>query len=57
MKKIFLIIFLFTGCSKNLTENTSNLSDMNFLEDLSFEEFKMKLEKYSNNAPFPNIDN
>ena len=34
----------------------SNLN-MNFSEDLTLEQFKIKLEDYANNNPYPNIDN
>ena len=57
MKKFFLIFFLFSGCVDNHTEDTNNYSNINFSEDLSLEEFKIKLEEYSKNSPYPNIDN
>tara|TARA_A100001015_G_scaffold298501_1_gene381335 strand:+ start:1441 stop:1614 length:174 start_codon:yes stop_codon:yes gene_type:complete len=57
MKKFFLIFFLFSGCVYNHTEDTNNYSNINFSEDLSLEEFKIKLEEYSKNSPYPNIDN
>jgi hypothetical protein len=56
MKIIFLIFFLLSGCAYNQTENNNNLSNINFL-DLSFEEFKVRLEEYSINSPYPDIDN
>ena len=61
MKKIILIIFLFSACSYNNDEKVNNISNnnlpfINFSNDLSFEEFKIKLEEYANNSPYPNID-
>ena len=57
MKRIILIIFLFTGCSYNETENITNLSPINFSNDLSLEEFKIKLDIYTSNSVYPNINN
>ena len=55
--KRFLIIFLFLiGCSTNQNKVNNNLVDFNYDEDLSFEEFKIKLEVYAINNPYPNID-
>ena len=55
--KIFffiIIVFLFSCSSKNekkiLTEN------FDFSKELSFNEFKYKLEEYAKTAPYPNID-
>ena len=61
MKKIILIIFLFSACSYNNVDKVKNISNNNlpiisFSNDLSFEEFKVKLEEYANNSPFPNLD-
>ena len=55
--KRFLIIFLFLiGCSTSQNKVNNNLVDFNYDEDLSFEEFKIKLEVYAINNPYPNID-
>jgi hypothetical protein len=35
----------------------NNFSDINFFDDMTFEEFKNKLEEYAENSPYPNIDN
>ena len=52
MKKfLFLAMFLLTTCS---VENHKVIPK--FSDDISFEEFKEKLKEYSNNSPFPNID-
>ena len=55
MKKFFIIIILFTGCSysDNKVENKS--LDIDFY-DLSFQEFQNKLNEYAQNNPYPNID-
>ena len=57
MKKIILIFFLMTGCAYEKSGKINNFSNLNFSKELSFEEFKINLEKYSNNSPYPNIDN
>ena len=57
MKKIILTFFLLSGCSYNQTEVKDNFANVNFSNDLSFEEFKIKLENYAKNSPYPNIDN
>ena len=53
MKKYLLIIsIILTSCA----QNTEQL-DLNINENLSFEEFKTKLEVYAKNNPYPDIDN
>ncbi len=56
MKRIILIFFLLSGCAYNQTENNNNSSNVSFSDELSFEEFKIKLEEYANYSPYPNID-
>ena len=52
MKKLlFLIAFMLSACSAdNHKVNTK------FYDNMSFKEFKIKLEEYAKNNPFPNID-
>ena len=56
MKNVFfiLILLVITACSSNNIQNQNNL---NFSDDMSLEEFKINLKVYSNNNPYPNIDN
>ena len=61
MKKIIFFILFFSACSYNNEEKLNNSSNnnlqfINFSNDLSFDEFKIKLEEYANNSPYPNID-
>ena len=56
MKKFILIFFLFSGCVYSQNENINAVPDINFSDDLTLEEFKLKLEEYANNSPYPNID-
>ena len=57
MKKLLIIIFLTASCSMNNDKLENNFSDINFSDDMTFEEFKNKLEEYAENSPYPNIDN
>ncbi len=56
MKKFILIFLLLSGCVYNQNTNINAVSDINFSDDLTLEEFKLKLEEYANNSPYPNID-
>ncbi len=57
MKKYLIILIIISGCASN--KDTSNIifSDINFSDNLSFEEFKIRLEDYALNNPYPKIDN
>ena len=50
-KLLFLIIILSYSCSSPVTRN-----DVKFSYDITFEEYKVQLEEYSRNNPYPNID-
>ena len=56
MKKLLIIFFLTASCSMNNDKLENNFSDINFSDDMTFEEFKNKLEEYAENSPYPNID-
>ena len=56
MKKYLIILFIITGCVSNKDTSNSKVSDIKFSDNLSFEEFKIKLEEYALNNPYPNID-
>ena len=47
---LFLILFLFFGCSNQLETN------LNILNNMSLDEFEQKVIDYSQNNPYPNID-
>ena len=57
LRIIILIFFLLTGCSYDQTKKVNNVSQIEFSDDLTIEEFKIKLDKYTNNSSYPNIDN
>ena len=56
MKRLLIVFFLITGCITNDNDFRKNASDIQFSDDMSFEEFKIKLEVYAINNPYPNID-
>jgi hypothetical protein len=52
MIKLFLLCLIFlVSCTTNNTRNNFNFSDQ-----MSFEEFRIKLDEYAINNPYPNID-
>ena len=57
MKKLLLIFLFIAGCVTNQNEFNNNISEINYDEDLTLEEFKIKLDVYANNSPYPNIEN
>tara|TARA_B100001093_G_C26588226_1_gene910321 strand:- start:43 stop:204 length:162 start_codon:yes stop_codon:yes gene_type:complete len=53
MKKFLLItFFIMTSCSKDYVKK-----DITFSKNMSFDEFKLKLEEYAEIDSYPNIDN
>ena len=57
MKKYFFILLLLVNCTSNQYENAKDFSKIKFSKDLSFNEFKNRLEEYANNSPYPDINN
>ena len=51
MKKIIFLIFLTACTSKNVNNNI-----LDFNMDLTFDEFKVLLEKYNKKKGYPDID-
>ena len=45
------------SCSSKNEITQNNFQNLSFSNDLTFEEFKEKLEEYAKNQTFPNIDN
>ena len=56
MKKLLITLIIITGCSAYNDKLINNKPDIKFSDNMSFEEFKIKLEEYANNSPYPNID-
>ena len=56
MKKLFFL-FLLTACSSNNMSIDSNNKVLDFNRELSFEEFRVLVDKYTNISKYPGIDN
>ena len=50
-KFLFISIFFLVSCSSHNVKN-----DINFTDEMSFDEFKIQLEEYAKNNPYPKID-
>ena len=57
MKYILILLLLLNSCVIKKNKVLNKQLDLNFNEEMTFEEFKIKLEEYSNNSPYPNINN
>jgi hypothetical protein len=55
-KMILVIIFFLSACTTDSAKNNFK-NDLNFTNDMSFDEFKAKLKIYVKNSSYPNIDN
>ena len=56
MKKLFFL-FLLTTCSSNNMSNDLNNEVLDFDRELTFEEFRVLVDKYNNISKYPDIDN
>ena len=56
MKKLFFLFFL-TACSSNNMSNDLNNKVFDFNRELSFDEFNVLVDKYSNISKYPGIGN
>ena len=56
MKKLFFLLLL-TACSSNNMGSDLNNKVLDFNRELSFEEFRVLVDKYSNISKYPDIDN
>ena len=57
MKKfIFFMLVLISACTSN-SPNANLQNELNFSNELDFDQFILKLETYSKNNLYPNIDN
>ena len=51
-KLLIIFIFFLASCSSYNVKNNFNFSDQ-----MSFEEFRIQLDEYAKNNPYPKIDN
>jgi hypothetical protein len=56
IKFLILFIILLSSCTKNNEINNLNY-EFNLKNNITFNEFKQKLDEYANNSSYPNIDN
>ena len=57
MKKLLILFIILAGCSTKNNEIGDNFFDFKFSDKMSLKEFQIKLEDYSINSAYPNIDN
>ena len=55
IKRFLFLILILNSCSGN-SEKVNLQNDFQFDDNLSFEEFKTKLDEYAIKNPYPNID-
>ncbi len=57
MRKILILFFIFlTACSYNNIKDEGKY-DFDYSDNMSFKEFKIKLEQYTKSSSYPDIDN
>ena len=57
MKYMLILLLLLNSCVIKKNKALNQELEFNFNEEMTFEEFKIKLEEYSKNSPYPNINN
>lgn len=56
MKKfIYLIIIFISSCTSNFDKNNFD-NNFDSIDSMTFDEFKLKLNDYAKNNPYPKID-
>ena len=56
MKKIFLLSLIFVNSCVSNPSQTNFVNELNFDQEFNIDQFISKLETYSRNNPYPNID-
>ena len=57
MKYFLILLLLLNSCVIKKNEISNEKLNFNFSDEMTFDEFKIKLEEYSKNTSYPNIDN
>ena len=57
MKYLLILLLLLNSCVIKKNEVSNEKLNFNFSDEMTFDEFKIKLEEYSKNTSYPNIDN
>jgi len=55
IRYLFILLFLLSSCSTVNSKNNDN-KNIIFTNEMSFEEFKIKLNEYIKKNPYPNIE-
>jgi len=56
MKKLLIIFIIITGCSTSNDKLSNTNLDIKFSDNISLEEFRVKLDEYAKNSSYPDID-
>ena len=56
MKYFLILLLLLNSCVIKKNEISNEKLNFNFSDEMTFDEFKIKLEEYSKNTSYPNID-
>ena len=54
---MLILLLLLNSCVIKKNKALNQELEFNFNEEMTFEEFKIKLEEYSNSSSHPNINN
>ena len=54
--KLVIVLLLLNNCTTNISKNEFN-KDIVFTENMTIEEFKLKLNEYALISPFPDVKN
>ena len=55
MKYFLILLLLLNSCVIKKNEVSNEKLNFNFSDEMTFDEFKIKLEEYSKNTSYPNI--
>ena len=56
IKDLFLILIIFFILSCTIDNKNNLMKNINFSDDLSFDEFELKLEEYSKISSYPDLN-
>ena len=56
MKYCLILLLLMNSCAIKKNKFPNEQLDFNFNNEMTFDEFKIRLKEYSKNSSYPNID-
>ena len=56
MKYCLILLLLMNACAIKKDKVSNEQLNLDYNNEMTFDEFKIKLKEYSNNSPYPNID-